>query len=102
MQNPNIAMRPASPAPAAPNQIRSWLGNRVALAIAGTVVIVAGLALGWNWLTAIGAAPLILATAPCLVMCAFGMCMMGMGRQSAGPQTPQSRKPTTPPRSPSE
>jgi hypothetical protein len=98
VQDPNIATQTASPRP-----IWSWLGNRMALGIAGTAVTVAGLALGWDWLTAIGAAPLILTAAPCLVMCALGMCMMGKGRQgSAGPETQQGAQPTAPPQSLSE
>jgi hypothetical protein len=31
---------------------------------------------GWAWLVAAGLAPIILSTLPCLVMCAFGVCMM--------------------------
>jgi hypothetical protein len=98
MQDANIATRTASPSP-----IRSWLGNRMVLGIAGTAATVAGLALGWDWLTAIGVAPLILTAAPCLVMCALGMCMMGKGRQSSpGSQPPQGTQSTAPPRSSSE
>ena len=103
MQDSNVTMQPTSLTQAPPNLIRSWLGNRMALGIAGTAVTVAGLSLGWDWLTAIGAAPLILSVAPCLVMCALGMCMMGKGRQSSsGPQTPQGTQPTAPPQSSSE
>jgi len=39
-------------------------------------IIAAGMALNWGWLTAIGAAPLILAVAPCAVMCGLGYCVM--------------------------
>jgi hypothetical protein len=49
------------------------------------VLIVAGGAFNWSWLVAAGVAPIILATAPCLVMCALGLCMMGgMGSKSSG------------------
>jgi hypothetical protein len=98
MQGSNIATQTGSP-----NLIRSWLGNRMALGIAGMAASVAGLALGWDWLTAIGVAPLILTAAPCIVMCALGMCMMGRGRQSSpGPQTQQGAQSTAPPQSSSE
>ena len=29
----------------------------------------------WSWLVAIGVAPLLISAAPCLGMCALGMCM---------------------------
>lgn len=49
---------------------RGWM--LIALAIIGT-----GMALSWGWLTAIGAAPLLLGLAPCAAMCALGLCMRG-------------------------
>jgi hypothetical protein len=55
--------------------VRHWLSGRRGLIIGGLVVI-AGLALGWNWLSAIGIAPVILSLAPCAVMCAIGACAM--------------------------
>jgi hypothetical protein len=52
------------------------------------VLIVVGAAFNWSWLVAAGVAPIILATAPCLVMCALGLCMVNMGRRdSAGAST---------------
>jgi hypothetical protein len=49
------------------------------------VLIVVGAAFNWSWLVAAGVAPIILVTAPCLVMCTLGLCMVGMGgRDSAG------------------
>lgn len=56
--------------------VLAWLGNRYVLAAVGLAVVGAGLALGWGWLTAVGIAPIIVSVAPCLVMCAFGVCMM--------------------------
>lgn len=55
---------------------RGWLVTAMA-------VIAAGMALNWGWLAAIGAAPLILALAPCAVMCAVGACAMGGGKTCA-------------------
>ena len=56
---------------------RSAYRGRGRLAVAGS-----GLMLGWDWLTAIGVAPLIVSAAPCLLMCALGLCMMGRGHQA--------------------
>ena len=38
------------------------------------------LVLGWDWLVAAGVASIILALAPCLVMCALGLCMNRMSK----------------------
>lgn len=48
---------------------------RVLLTLA-TIAIVAGLALNWSWLVAAGLAPILISTLPCLIMCAFGVCML--------------------------
>lgn len=87
--NPAIASC-CSTATFPPDVVRSWVRDRRVLAGAGLVVGGSGLALGWNWLTAVGVAPLIVSTAPCLVMCAFGLCMMGRGHHanSGSPETP--------------
>ena len=55
---------------------RHYLGNRRALLILAAVLIIAGLVFNWNWLVAAGIAPILLSTLPCLLMCAFGVCMM--------------------------
>ncbi len=57
------------------NPWRPKLGRR-GLILAAMAFIGAGMALNWGWLTAIGAAPLILALAPCAVMCGLGVCVM--------------------------
>jgi len=64
--------------------LRSWIGSRRVLAVAGLGVTGGGLALGWDWLTTVGVAPLIVSAAPCLIMCALGLCMMGRGHQASG------------------
>jgi hypothetical protein len=56
--------------------------DRRIVAAAGLAVAGSGVALGWDWLTAIGIAPLIVSAAPCLLMCALGLCMMGRGHQA--------------------
>ena len=79
-----------------PGLLRSWIGDRRVLAVAGLAVIGIGLLLGWNWLTAVGIAPMIVATAPCLIMCALGLCMMGKGHQAcSGQPTPGAAEPPT-------
>lgn len=65
-----------------------YLGNRRALLVLAIVASIAGLALNWNWLVAISLAPILLGTLPCLVMCAFGVCMMS---SSARKQSTLSR-----------
>lgn len=62
--------------------------------IAAVVLITAGAALNWGWLTAIGVAPLILSFAPCALMCAAGICMMGGSKPCASKSAPAS--PDTP------
>jgi hypothetical protein len=86
---------PFSPIQLSRGVLRSWIGNRYVLAIVGLAVAGSGLALGWSWLTAIGIAPLIVSTAPCLVMCAVGACMMC--RRNPGATAP-SAPPTDTPR----
>jgi len=84
-----------------PDVVRSWLGNRRVLAVGGLALGGAGLALGWDWLAAVGIAPLIVSAAPCLVMCALGLCMMGRGHRPAAAQptadSSEARTPIDPP-----
>lgn len=64
-------------APTARNPWRGMLGGirRRLWVVAGVAAVAAGLALNWGWLTAVGAAPIILAVLPCAAMCALGLCM---------------------------
>lgn len=48
--------------------------KRSPLLIVGIVVVATGMALNWDWLTTMGAAPIILSLAPCALMCAVGIC----------------------------
>ena len=48
--------------------------KRSLLLIVGIVVMGTGMTLNWDWLTAMGAAPIILSLAPCALMCAVGIC----------------------------
>ena len=59
----------------------------IALAVG---IVVAGAALGWDWLVAAGMAPVLLAALPCAAMCALGLCMNKAGDKSCstGDKTP--------------
>lgn len=75
----------------APGGARSWrfpFGRR-GMILTAMAVIGAGMALNWDWLTAVGVAPLILALAPCAVMCGLGLCMM-KGSKSCSSRTDPS------------
>ena len=62
---------------------RYWLRDRRVLIALAIAVVGAGAALNWGWLVALGVAPLLLSFAPCALMCALGLCMMGRGGQSS-------------------
>jgi hypothetical protein len=51
----------------------------------GAVVLGVALALylRWDWLAAAGVASFLVAAAPCLAMCAFGLCMRGKSKSEA-------------------
>jgi hypothetical protein len=77
------------------NFIRHWLTGRRGLIVGGIAVVGAGMALGWNWLTAIGAAPILLSLAPCAAMCALGTCaMMKANSAGAAPRSPDQAIPS--------
>lgn len=61
-----------------------WLGSR-RLVLVGIAlgVIGAGLTWQWSWLVAIGIAPLLVSVAPCVAMCALGLCMGFRGSSAA-------------------
>jgi len=55
--------------------LRYGLANRKVLLILAAVLLSIGAWYNWTWLVAAGAAPLLLAVAPCAVMCLLGVCM---------------------------
>lgn len=71
-----------------PNRARTWL-------LVGALALIAGAALNWSWLVAAGVAPLILAIAPCAVMCGLGFCMThgSTCKREASPE-PSEMKPS--------
>ena len=59
---------------------RRWVAA-IALALAAVGL---GLFFGWGWLVAVGVAPLLISAAPCVLMCALGLCMMRKGGDASG------------------
>jgi hypothetical protein len=75
---------PQSTTPAA-SLSRDWLhfacyypGHRWVLLALGGGALVIGIVLNWGWLVAAGVAPVLIALAPCAIMCALGLCSMKM------------------------
>jgi len=65
--------------------LRYQLRGRRGLIPAAVLVAAPALWLGWPWLVAAGLAPLILAVAPCAVMCGLGLCVnMACRKSDAG------------------
>lgn len=56
-----------------------------------TVVLAAGLALGWSWLVAAGIAPILISVLPCVAMCALGLCMNRRGGRSCSAEDTSSK-----------
>ncbi|MGH6894848.1 MAG: hypothetical protein ACREEP_21595 [Dongiaceae bacterium] len=54
------------------------------LVILTILAVTVGAFFKWQWLVAIGVAPIILAVLPCGIMCALGMCMMPKRRAADG------------------
>src|SRR6266852_2723372 len=83
MQSVEIAKPPSGdPTHNRAGSLRYWIGDRRVLAVSGLSVAGTGVSLGWSWLTAVGIAPLNVSAAPCLIMCALGVCMMGRNQQA--------------------
>lgn len=49
-----------------------------------SVMVLAGLALNWNWLLAAGALPILFGVLPCLAMCALHLCSGRTGKGTDG------------------
>ena len=54
---------------------RGWL-------LITAVGVAGGLYLNWGWAVAIGLAPILIAVAPCAVMCGLGLCVLGGSKNS--------------------
>ena len=77
--------------------VRYYLGNRRGLLIGVIALTTLGAWFNWQWLVAVGVAPLLISLLPCAVMCALGMCMHRGGKShcAAKPQE-QTAKPEEP------
>ncbi|WP_331374763.1 hypothetical protein [Sinorhizobium chiapasense] len=84
-----------SRAPSLPfaDRLPPWQRGRRGLIMLGALVLGLGAVLNWSWLTAAGAAPLLLSIAACVAMCALGLCMNRMMG------SPNSASSTVPPES---
>jgi hypothetical protein len=52
--------------------------------------------LNWGWLTAVGAAPILLAVLPCAAMCALGLCMKGSSKNTCSAGSASLAEPPRP------
>ncbi len=72
------------------NAIWPYFGGRRGLIVLAIGIAVAGMAMNWGWLVAVGIAPILLVVLPCAAMCALGLCMNKAGGKScsSGNKTP--------------
>lgn len=76
---------------------RYYLWRPRVLLMLATIAIVAGLTLNWSWLVAAGLAPILISTLPCLIMCAFGVCMMCRSGEKGSAPTRDAAETASPP-----
>ncbi len=72
------------------NAVWPYIGGKRGLIVLAIGIAVAGMAMNWGWLVAVGIAPILLAVLPCAAMCALGLCMNKGGDKScsSGNKTP--------------
>ncbi len=75
-------------APTAASQLKGWLGRGPVLLLIGSAAILAGGFYSWDWLVALGVAPLLVGVLPCVAMCALGLCMNRAGGQTCDVRSP--------------
>ena len=61
-----------------PQILRRYLANRWVLLVIGGAAVTIAAFFNWGWLVAVGLAPIIIAFAPCAIMCGLGLCGMKM------------------------
>ncbi|MCT9000336.1 hypothetical protein [Chelativorans intermedius] len=64
--------------------LRYQLRGRRGVIVAAIAVGAPALWLGWPWLVVAGVAPVLLALAPCAIMCALGLCMRHVASGASG------------------
>jgi hypothetical protein len=67
--------------------LRYWLRGRNGVIALIVLAVVAGAALNWSWLVAVGIAPLLITVLPCAAMCALGLCVNKMAGGSCSTET---------------
>ena len=73
--------------------IISAIERPVILVATGALIIGTGLYLNWPAVVTLGLAPLILAVAPCALMCALGLCAMSGNKNKADSKPPYQDDP---------
>lgn len=76
--------------------VPAWLRGRRGLILAAVVLAVPAIWLGWPWLLAAGAVPLLVSLAPCLIMCGLGFCMMKSCSKQGAPGAGSTAADTSP------
>ncbi|MGX1501041.1 hypothetical protein ACSSV1_006110 [Labrenzia sp. MBR-25] len=66
--------------------IRYQLRGRRGLIAAAVIFAIPALWLSWPWLVLVGLAPILIAIAPCAIMCALGLCTMKACSSDRGSQ----------------
>ena len=74
--------------------LRHGLRGRRGLLIIGSALALVGVGFGWDWMVAVGIGPVLLGVLPCIVMCAFGLCMSRVGRKSCASDSSDDVKAT--------
>ncbi len=80
MSDAESQLRQQDTVSADPPNLQRWITKPRILILIGGVSVAIGLATSWNWLAAVGAAPIIVALLPCAAMCALGLCKFGKKR----------------------
>jgi hypothetical protein len=76
-----------------------YVGGRRGLLLLAGVALTLGLVFKWNWLVAVGVAPVLLSLLPCAAMCALGFCMYKVGTPAARKlPSPEAESDTAPDR----
>ena len=68
-----------------PSRPLVWLRGWRGVLLGAALLAIGGAAVGWPWLVAIGIAPILLSIAPCVAMCALGVCVICKGTNSTEP-----------------
>jgi hypothetical protein len=74
-QTPLTQERSACAARGPAARTRPWLIG------AALLVLALALYIGWDWLAALGMTTILIALAPCIAMCALGLCMRPKKRE---------------------